>query len=185
MSAADTASGRREISGIGWLVFACVNVLFFYSFLFFRPGCDSTCQFKPSSTSCGALTAAGKSSSYCQNGVCTPSICTGYTSLSFCGMKSDNPCRQQCLNSQTNTCSDGKNIQRTEKHHRPYEFMLTLLNCYDVFWQVIPPLISMLLMGQSTSDYCHSYVKYHVRLTDLFVLALLDHFCRSPLQCRL
>ena len=61
--------------------------------------CCSQCKFLPSSTTC--LGGNG----YCQNGFCAASACQGYSGLSYCGMVSNNPCRQQCLSG--TTCSAG------------------------------------------------------------------------------
>jgi hypothetical protein len=76
--------------------------------------CCQNCRFLPSTEKCNVLDSTFKmtnSIGYCSNGLCAISSCDDfYQSLSFCGLKADNPCRQTCLpnaGSSKGICTDG------------------------------------------------------------------------------
>jgi hypothetical protein len=73
--------------------------------------CDTNCQFQPSTVSCGVMSPTGVFQSYCHNGVCTASVCSSYTGLSYCGVTNGNGCQQSCL--MNGVCTSSKSQKET------------------------------------------------------------------------
>lgn len=59
--------------------------------------CSDSCKFLPTITTCGKT-------GYCSNGMCSESMCSKYSGLTFCGVNPSNTCRQQCQSG--TSCSD-------------------------------------------------------------------------------